>query len=327
MALKHLKNSAVEDGGDPDLVQPSDWNADHLVDVGGINFSGSNTPGVGVDSSADASLTFQSYAGREFVGFSMSKSAEFANGLMQRALWRGRLYFCQAMGSSSTALDVTGYAGPTMVGGTATGRALSQTNYFTRQRRLGYVSAASAGSVVSLRVSSAALVSFGNGSGLGGFFNVMRFGCSDAAAVSGARMFVGATRNAGNPTNVEPSTLTNSIGVGHGSADTNLKLFYGGSAAQEPIDLGSDFPVNTLSVDAYEFILYSPPYENAKVYWQLTRLNTGHVASGVITGASNVNLPASTDFLIPWLIWRSNNATALAVAFDFMFDYFDTDGF
>lgn len=30
MAVTHAKVSAVADGGDPTLVQPSDWNADHV---------------------------------------------------------------------------------------------------------------------------------------------------------------------------------------------------------------------------------------------------------------------------------------------------------
>lgn len=274
------------------------------------------------------SLSSESLAGRALLKFkNIADSSGVANGLMQHALWRSRFYFCQAMGASSTAVDTTGYAAPANTGATVTGRALAATKYFTRQRRVGYVSAASAGSIVSSRVSSVALVSLGNGSGLGGFFSVLRFGCSDAASVSGARMFAGATTSGGNPTNVEPSTLTNCIGVGHGAADTNLKLFYGGSSAQTPIDLGANFPANTLSTDAYELILYSPNYESSTVYWRVTRLNTGDVAYGSVVGTTTAILPAATAFMIPWLVWRSNNATALAVGIDFMFSYFDTDGF
>lgn len=277
---------------------------------------------------ADGVMQSKTVAGKTLIEMlNPNNLSGFINGFMQSALWRNRCYFCQAMGSGSTALDTTGYAAPQVVGATATGRALAATNYFTRQRRIGYVSNAAAGSIVSSRISSSPLASFGNGSGLGGFFNVLRFGCSDAATVSGARMFAGATTSGGNPTNVEPSTLTNCIGVGHGAADTNLKLFYGGSAAQAPIDLGANFPVNTLSVDAYELILYSPSHENAVVYWQLTRLNTGDVASGSVVGTSSAVLPINSSFLLPWLVWRSNNATALSVAIDFMLAYFDTDGF
>lgn len=273
-------------------------------------------------------LSSESLAGRALLKFkNVADSSGVANGLMQHALWRSRFYLCQAMGGGSTALDTTGYAAPSNVGATATARALAVTNYFTRQRRVGFVSAATAASIVSSRYGSASVVTLGNGSGLGGFFSVLRFGCSDAAAVTGARMFAGATTSAGNPTNVEPSTLTNCIGVGHGAADTNMKLFYGGSSAQTPIDLGSNFPANTLSTDAYELILYSPSYESATVYWQVTRLNTGHVSGGSIVGTSTAILPAATAFMIPWLVWRSNNATALAVAIDFMLAYVDTDGF
>lgn len=38
MALRHTKTSAVADSGDPTLVQPSDWNADHAINVDGMVF-------------------------------------------------------------------------------------------------------------------------------------------------------------------------------------------------------------------------------------------------------------------------------------------------
>lgn len=284
--------------------------------------------GAGVKFADGSDLSSKLIAGRTLLNLKhLGDASGVANGLMQNALWRNRSYFCQAMGNSSISLDTTGYVAPANVGVTLTGRTLAATNYFTRQRRVGYVSAATAGSIVSTRSGSVGLASLGDGAGLGGFFNVIRFGCSDAATVSGARMFVGATTSGANPTNVEPSTLTGCIGVGHGASDTNLKLFYGGSSAQTPIDLGASFPANTLSTDVYELILYSPSGENGVVYYQLTRLNTGDVASGSVVRTSTAVLPASSAFLLPWLIWRSNNATALSVAFDFMFDYFDTDGF
>ena len=47
MAVTHAKVSAVADGGDTDLVQPSDWNADHVIDS--IDFSGGPTITTGAD--------------------------------------------------------------------------------------------------------------------------------------------------------------------------------------------------------------------------------------------------------------------------------------
>lgn len=231
-------------------------------------------------------------------------------------------------GAANAALPaVFAYNAPTAVG-TATARAVSNTNLFSRMRRLGYVSAAAAASLTSLRQASAAIY-LGDGSGLQGFFKAIRFGCSDAAAitpgVNGARQFVGIAASTSAPTNVQPSTLTNVIGVGHNAEDSNLKIYYGGSAAQTPIDLGANFPANTLSVDMYELVLFSPPNQNGVVHYRVTRLNTGHRAEGTLPTSNGVNLPATTTALSYGWNYRTNNNTALAVGLDFVSDYIETD--
>ena len=202
--------------------------------------------------------------------------------------------------------------------GTATLATFAATNMFTRMNRNLNVSSASAGSTCGYR--GEYFTSTGDGAGLGGFFFNTRFAIADAAAVAGALMFVGIynTTSAIGAT-VEPSTLVNCIGVGHGSADTNLKIFYGGSSAQTPIDLGATFPTNTLSTDIYELSLYSPSNATGTVYYQVDRINTGHTASGTLTGGSTV-LPASTTQLT-YKLHRSNNATALAVSLATMHIY------
>jgi hypothetical protein len=168
-------------------------------------------------------------------------------------------------------------------------------------------------------------VTIGNGAGVGGFTKIIRFGIADAAAVDGARMFVGVSSSTAAATNVEPSTLTNSIGVGHGAADTTLRLYFGGSAAQAPIDLGANFPANTRSTDAYELALFASP-NLTSVGYMVTRLNTGNVASGLLTGeTAGVQLPAPTTLLTYHKAWRTNNTTALAVGLDIISDYIETD--
>ncbi len=229
----------------------------------------------------------------------------------------------KAQGNATTATTGNGYTAPTVVG-TATARNVAATNFFTRLRRLGYVSAATAGALAESRV-AVAQATIGNGAGLGGFTKIVRFGCSDAATVAGARMFVGMSSSTAAATNVEPATLTNSIGVGHGAADTNLKLYYGGSAAQTAIDLGASFPVNTLSVDAYELALFASP-NLTTVGYMVTRLNTGAVASGTLSAATaGLQLPLATTLLSYHKAWRTNNATALAVGLDIISDYVETD--
>jgi hypothetical protein len=214
---------------------------------------------------------------------------------------------------------VFGYTALTAVG-TATARTITTANMFMRLRRLGFVSAATGGSLASIRI-AAAQITLGDGT-LGGFHKVLRFGISDAALVAGARMFMGVSATTAAPTNVAPSTLLNCIGVGHDAAATNLSLYYGGTTAQTPIDLGANFPVTT-NTDVYELALFAPP--GGDITWEVSRLNTGHVASGSITAAGGVALPSPTILLSPMWGYRTNNATATAVGLDLMSDYFETD--
>ncbi len=234
-------------------------------------------------------------------------------------------YWCPP-GGAVTLPGVFGYTAPTTTGFTTTLRAPATTNMFTRMRRLGFATAATAGTVGQFRV---ALAMFTLGAGgtpaLGGFFKVLRFGISDAAAVAGARMFMGVGPTT-TPTNVEPSTLINCIGMGHGAADTNMRIFYGGSAAQTPIDLGVNFPANTRNVDVYDLALFAPPGTLNTVHYQVTRLNTDHVASGTLTAATaGLQLPLNTTLLSNQWGYRTNNATALAVGLDVFSDYIETD--
>lgn len=241
---------------------------------------------------------------------------------LQPWLARNKIGYWCPPGNAGTLPGVLGYAALTTVG-TVTARNVATTNLFTRMRRLGLVSAATAGSLASLR-QQAAQITIGDGSGNGGFHKIIRFGCSDAATVSGARQFIGIAASTSAPTNVEPSTLTNVVGVGHGASDTNLKIYYGGSAAQTPIDLGANFPANTLSVDVYELALFAPPGSSV-VYYEVTRLNTGHVATGTLGPTNGTNLPATSTLLSYCWGYRTNNATALAVGLDIMSDYIETD--
>lgn len=156
------------------------------------------------------------------------------------------------------------------------------------------------------------------GGGLGGFFIRYRFGVSDAASVTGARMFIGLAAATTAPTNVEPSALVNCIGIAQLSSSTNLQIVYGNATAKTAIDLGVNFPANSTS-DAYELILFAPP--EGGVNYQVTRLNTVYVATGFL---ASTDTPAASTLLCHQL-WRTNNATALAVGLDVCGIYAETD--
>lgn len=214
-----------------------------------------------------------------------------------------------------------GFISPTTTGFTATTRTVATTNLFTRSKRVGYVTGSTVGQVGQFRCASAYTVGDAT-TNQGGFTYIITFGISDVTSVTDARMFIG-LRDLVLPTNVEPSTLTNCIGIGHGAADTNMKLFYGGTSAQTPIDLGVNFPITHGSVNVYELRLYSAS-NSGNVEYRVTRLNTGHTASGIIENTGSTVLPTNTTLINTWG-YRTNNATGASVAIDVMNIYIETD--
>lgn len=219
-------------------------------------------------------------------------------------------------GGSTTVPGVFGMAALTATG-TATARTVATTNLLSRMTRLGYVSAATAASLAGAR-EAVAKYTTGAGPGLGGFFARYRFGVSDAASVAGARMFIGLDAITAAPTNIDPSTKVNCIGVAQIATSNNLNIVYGNATAKTPIDLGANFPANT-NTDAYELNLFSPPAGG--VHWQVRRLNTAFEASGFV---ASMEAPSATTLLCHQL-WRCNNATALAVGLDVCGIYIETD--
>ena len=212
--------------------------------------------------------------------------------------------------------------------GTLTARIPATTNALTYMHRYGIVSAAAAGSLSHQRSGSAAagagMFFVGNSAvNRGGFVYVVRFGISDAATVTGARMFIGLRNDTAAPTNVEPSTIVNCVGIAQLATDgTQLYIVYGGTTAQAAIALGAaNFPIN--STTPYELALYSPSDALRTVHYEVTNLNTGAIATGTLSGTA-IQMPAET-LLLTAHHWRTNNATALAVGLDICQIYAEMD--
>lgn len=235
---------------------------------------------------------------------------------LQPFIAQANLQVLIAEGAGSNVLSRWGTQVP-WTGGTLTGRNWANTNFYTQSKRVGFVSAAGAGSVAYVR--HEAQTWRGNAAGLGGFHVVIRFAITDGGAVATARMFAGIGANA-NPTDVDPSTLTDIVGIGHNNGDTQLQLYAAGNVAQARTSLGANFPSSTLSTDVYELTLFSAP-NGSRIEYLVRRLNTGHTASGTITAGANLitsNLSRAPQ------VWRSNGGTAAAVAFDLMSMYVES---
>lgn len=235
---------------------------------------------------------------------------------LQPLLGRNKIAWLLANGNS-TSISTMGFAASNA--GTATARNVATTGFFTSVRRIGFVSATTAGSSAGTR--SAALQYWrGNAAGLGGFLFIARFGVSDAAAVSDSRLAAGLFNTASAIGNVNPSTLTHMVMAGTDNGQTNLRIMHNdGSGTATAIDLGASFPAQSLSTDMYEVTFFCPPNGSAITY-RVERLNTGDVTSGTLS----TDLPGSATLLSPQ-IWRNNGATALAVGIDVASLYVETD--
>lgn len=322
MGIKHLFSSGKVDGGDATLVQPSNWNANHTIDTE-VTYPAIASP-------ATPSANNFNFFGKKLGNTRIMPASIGPSGMdytLQPSIWRQK---AGVFNPSTAAVSGVFGASFTIVG-TVAARTLTSTSLFTRMRRLGYTStAATAGSLWSVR-NAAAQFSTGNGSGLGGFFQSIRFAVTDAAVVAGARMFLGVSSTITAPTNVEPSTLLNCFGVGQLSTDaTQLYLFYGGSAAQTAVALGTGFPCIQATAGInngipYDFMIWCPPNSIGVINWQLDRIDTGTSTAGTITPVTQgVQTPANTTMLNTWM-YRTNNATALAVGIDIVSIYTETD--
>ena len=156
------------------------------------------------------------------------------------------------------------------------------------------------------------LFALGTG-GANGFIASIQFAVLDAATVSGAQHFAGLNASSTLPAaGTEPSTLTNSVGVGQISTDSTQWYFcYGGTTAQTAIALGTALGAPGTSY-LYHLVLYSPKNQSGVLSYYIKNLDLGTSASGTIVDTTGVKLPSG---MLGYQIWRSNNAVAAAVSF------------
>jgi len=311
MGIKH-NHTATGTNDANKQVSVNRWNEDHIIDsqinlpkIASPSTPAANTAGVYIAGNADKMVP-------AFIDPTGTKLE------LQRFLGSTKFALWSPPGNSTTnPTPIGAMNAPTLIG-TATSRSVGTTNIATRLARLGIVSSAAAGNFAALREGSNRYVT-GNGVGLGGFFYSVRFTMSNAAGVAGERCFIGLSNSTAAPTNVEPNTLTNVIGLVKLSSSNNWLFYSAAGSAGTATNLGVNFPANTLSTDAYEFSMYAKP--NGTLGYKLVRLNTAFFVENTV---SAVNLPTNTT-LLGHQIWKTNNATALAVGIDIASIYVESD--
>lgn len=257
-------------------------------------------------------------------GFLAGQDSYGSDTSYQPLLARNKVGYWNPPGNATTVPGVFGI--PALTGiGTATTRTVATTNLATRMRRIGYPSAATAGAVGGVRLTTA-MFSAGSGAPDGsGFTLIHRWVESDPATVAGRRAFHGMTSTTSAFTNTEVDTRLNQIGICQLSTDATQWYWIGsGSSAQTAVAVGTSVgaPAGN-STTAWELAIYSPASVASTYNVQLTNLTTGAVATNTFSGSATT-VPQSTT-LLAWTAWATNNATALAVGLDLCSLYIETD--
>lgn len=221
---------------------------------------------------------------------------------------------------NSTTITATRSAALTATG-TATAANVATTNRHTWMKRLEYlVTTAATTAVAGFRAAAAQWGIGASSAGDGGFSFICRWGPATGVATATNRAFVGMANSTAAPTDVEPSTITNIVGMGWDAADTNIQIMYRGAGAVTKVDLGASFPVPTADrTKVYELAMFSPPGSTQSVGWLVTDLATGATASGTIT----TNLPALGTLLAP-RGWMSVGGTSSVIGIALMGLYIET---
>jgi hypothetical protein len=218
---------------------------------------------------------------------------------------------------AATAMNVVGGPALTVVG-TMSHPAPVASSLRQQMYRAQVLSAATAGAAAEVRLALGRIWR-GDSAGFGGFF--VRFRFSIVSTVAGQRVFVGLNNSTGAiAVTQDPTLLTQCIGIGNASDDTNLQLLHNdGAGACVKTDLGASFPSQGVD-DIYDMTLFAAP-NSSSISWRLERTVTPAVAQGTVTGSE---MPGTGQFLVPH-VYMNNASTAAAVQFDLSRLYIESD--
>lgn len=284
MGIKHNYQSATpNDSGDE--VSSTRWNEDHVIDDR-VDFPVVASP-------AAPASGFIGFLARLFAG-RVEPVVIDPLGLrsaLQPYLPQKGIMWAQALGNTTT---ISAFGVSVTATGTATALNVAVTNIFTAMRSLEYaVTTAATTAVAGWRSGAQQFHRGGPSNLLGGFKFNCRFGRSrGVAANTTLRGFTGFANSAGVPTDVDPSTQTDVLGVGCDAADTNWHIMHRtGNGTVTKVNTG--FPKAVAdNTEMYELAMSAHP-SAAEVHFRFTRLSDG----AVFTHVATTSLPAPASLL------------------------------
>lgn len=219
----------------------------------------------------------------------------------------GRVYVVQNdMGEFSTYLYLpgTGSGGgvtnlPVSFTGSAAAGTIAVTNMHNLLARGESTAVAATNAVVGLR-SNGNFLRVGNDSNApGGFLTRILWAPATGVSNGSHRALAGMIPTAV-PTDVQPSSLLNIVGMGYDAADTNIQMMHNdGAGTATKIDLGASFPKPTADrTEVYELQLFSPNEATQSVGYRVIRHGTtGKTIAAEASGTITTDLPAVTTLL------------------------------
>lgn len=224
---------------------------------------------------------------------------------------------------SGTTIDAINGVGFSSVGA-LTAAAIDQTNVHRYLRRVDWLIGTASASAVAGYRHNGVQQSWNLGCALpqlGGFHYRTRWGPATGAALATGRAFTGLSAAGVAPTDVDPSGISNQVGMGWDAGDVNAQIIVKGTGAAVKVDLGPEFPkAGADRARVYELAMFAPPGPVQSLGWSVLDLSTGAFAEGEIT----TGLPLVSAGLGP-RGWVSVGGTSSVIGYAFMGLYIETD--
>ncbi len=132
--------------------------------------------------------------------------------------------------------------------------------------------------------------------------------------ISDSRFLCGLSNQFGtsNPTNVEPNTIINIIGVCKLAASSSLSFIYNdATGTATTVDLGVNYPADNTTTYTYDLEIYKE-FSSSDITLKLTRIDS---SGNKISTSQVINTNYNTSVTHSSVIWGCNNATATAYSF------------
>lgn len=307
--IKHAFTSAKSDGGDATLIQPSNWNAEHVVEQY-LDYPANAIPAA---PSAGTLRTFaRSRAGRMLPHVIGPSGVDVA---LQPALFGNSI--CMWFPGTGTTVSINfGVSFTARNNGTGAAQAhptRASTNAMTSLMRATFGTGTTATGASGIQ-SAAAVAWRGNAANLGGFFFFARFGIETLAA--DMRAFVGLSAN--NATMAaDASTWANTVGLVKDSADSTWQIATRNASTLTKTATGCTVTAGQV----LDFLMFAPP-NGSDVKFRLVDAVTGTVYVDDVSITSNI--PVNTAFLFMQAHCQSvSGTTAKLLALNRM--YCETD--